>query len=188
MNNESYAISVPLPRAFTQGHYAPPSQLPLATISSVSGFLAMVSTASTCPSRLAMNGFANMRSILSAFSARVRSRARAKECMRGSRFREVGVGSPGRAGRCVDGACWSTDIFCFRITQLMRTRTISSTLTTMMMKCEKASGPTSCLCVFKAWLARFIAQREDLIASIEFQIRRKGREKLRPSRAQTKGS
>ena len=84
---------------------APPSQLPLATTSSVSGLRAIVSTASTWPSKLATKGFANIRSIFTAFNARVRSLARANGCMRGSRFRDVGVGSPGRAGRWADGAC-----------------------------------------------------------------------------------
>ena len=58
-----------------------------------------------------MNGLAKIRSSLAAFTARLRSRALANGCMRGSRFREVGVGSPGRAGRCVEGACCSTEIF-----------------------------------------------------------------------------
>lgn len=58
-----------------------------------------------------MKGFANILSILAAFRARIRSRARAKGWSKGSRLREVGVGSPGRAGRCADGACWRTEIF-----------------------------------------------------------------------------
>ena len=93
------------------GRYTPPSQLPLAITFNVPGFLAIVSTASTCPSSAPMNGLAKIRSSLAAFTARVRSRALANGCMRGSRFREVGVGSPGRAGRCVEGACCSTEIF-----------------------------------------------------------------------------
>lgn len=90
---------------------SPPSQLPLATILTVPGFLQSTSTASMWPSRLAMNGFANILSILAAFTARMRSRARAKGWSRGSRLREVGVGSPGLAGRCADGACCRTEIF-----------------------------------------------------------------------------
>ena len=92
-------------------YHVPPSQLPLATSVTESGFRTITSTASTWPSRLAMNGFANMRSIFAAFSARVRSRARENGCILGSRLRWVGVGSPGRAGRCAEGACWRTDIF-----------------------------------------------------------------------------
>jgi len=52
-----------------------------------------------------------MRSIFAAFNARVRSRARANGCIKGSRLREVGVGSPGRTAMWEDGACWRTDIF-----------------------------------------------------------------------------
>jgi hypothetical protein len=58
-----------------------------------------------------MNGFANILSILEAFRARIRSRARAKGWSKGSRLREVGVGSPGLVGRCTDGSCWRTEIF-----------------------------------------------------------------------------
>ena len=61
-----------------------------------------------------MNGLANMRSILAAFNARVRSRAREKGCCKGSRFLRVGVGSPGLAGRWAEGACCRTEIFCRR--------------------------------------------------------------------------
>lgn len=90
--------------------YTPPLQLPLAIFTSESGCLAIDSIASTCPSKAATNGFANILSIFTAFSARARSRARAKGCMRGSRFRDWGVGSPGRVGRCCSGACCKTDI------------------------------------------------------------------------------
>lgn len=30
------------------------------------------------------------------------------------------MGSPGRAGRCVEGACWSTDIFYVRLVKFWR--------------------------------------------------------------------
>lgn len=90
---------------------SPPSQLPLATTLTVPGFLQSTSTASMWPSKLATKGFANILSILAAFRARVRSRARAKGWSKGSRLREVGVGSPGLVGRCADGACWRTEIF-----------------------------------------------------------------------------
>lgn len=90
---------------------SPPSQLPLATILTVPSFLQSTSTASIWPSKLLMNGFANILSILAAFRARVRSRARAKGWSKGSRLREVGVGSPGLVGRCADGSCWRTEIF-----------------------------------------------------------------------------
>ena len=95
--------------------YAPPSQLALATVVSDFGFLTRTSTASECPSRLATKGLANIRSIFAAFKARVLSLARANGCSSGSRFLEVGVGSPGRIGRCVDGSCCSTEIFCPRV-------------------------------------------------------------------------
>ena len=75
------------------------------------------STASAWPSSAAMNGLENMRSILAAFSARVRSRARANGCCNGSKFLCVGVGSPGRAGRWAEGACCRTDIFCENVSQ-----------------------------------------------------------------------
>ena len=88
----------------------PPSQLPLATTSNDPGFLHSTSTASIWPSRLSTNGFANIRSILAALSARVRSLARAKGCRRGSKFLEVGAGSPGLIGTCEEGSCCRTDI------------------------------------------------------------------------------
>ena len=91
--------------------HIPPSQLPLATVVSDSGFLHKTSTASICPSRLSTKGFANILSIFAAFNARVRSRARANGCISGSRLREVGAGSPGRRAMWDDGACWRTDIF-----------------------------------------------------------------------------
>jgi hypothetical protein len=69
-----------------------------------------------------MNGLENMRSILAAFSARVRSRARANGCCNGSKFLCVGVGSPGRAGRWAEGACCRTDIFCEIVGQKHRHR------------------------------------------------------------------
>jgi hypothetical protein len=75
------------------------------------------STASAWPSSAAMNGLENMRSILAAFSARVRSRARANGCCNGSKFLCVGVGSPGRAGRWAEGACCRTEIFCESVGQ-----------------------------------------------------------------------
>ena len=58
-----------------------------------------------------MNGLENMRSIFAAFNARMRSRARAKGCCRGSKFLRVGVGSPDLAGRWEEGACCRTEIF-----------------------------------------------------------------------------
>ena len=76
------------------------------------GRRASTSTASECPSRAAMNGLANMRSIFAAFNARMRSRARENGCCKGSRFLRVGVGSPGLAGRWAEGACCRTEIFC----------------------------------------------------------------------------
>ena len=85
--------------------HTPPSQLPLAIVVREPGFLVKTSTASVCPSRLSTNGFANILSIFAAFSARVRSRARAKGCNNGSRFRDAGVGSPGRLGRWEEGSC-----------------------------------------------------------------------------------
>lgn len=91
--------------------HAPPSQLPLATTFSEPGLRAIVSTASTCPSKAATNGLAKMRSIFAAFTALIRSRARANGCISGSRLRDVGVGSPGRLGRCAEASCCSTDIF-----------------------------------------------------------------------------
>lgn len=67
---------------------APPPQLPLAMLTMESGCLDIVSIASTWPSRAATKGFANILSILAAFSARVLSRARAKGCISGLRFRD----------------------------------------------------------------------------------------------------
>jgi hypothetical protein len=85
----------------TKRTYTPPFQLALATVVNDFGFLTRTSTASECPSRLATKGLANIRSIFAAFKARVLSRARANGCINGSRFLDVGVGSPGRIGRCV---------------------------------------------------------------------------------------
>ena len=84
---------------------APPSQLALATVVNEPGCLTTTSTASMCPSKLSMKGLANILSIFAAFRARVRSLARAKGCIKGSRLRNVGVGSPGLVGRRISGAC-----------------------------------------------------------------------------------
>lgn len=103
----------------------PPFQLALATAVSDFGLLTRTSTASECPSRLATKGLANIRSIFAAFNARVLSRARANGCINGSKFLEVGVGSPGRIGRCADGSCCSTEIFYpHRDRQCMRERPV----------------------------------------------------------------
>jgi hypothetical protein len=90
----------------------PPSQLALATSVMLFGRRESTSTASACPSSAAINGLENMRSIFAAFSARMRSRARANGCCKGFKFLCVGVGSPGRAGRWAEGACCRTEIFC----------------------------------------------------------------------------
>jgi hypothetical protein len=100
---------------------APPSQLALATSVMEFGRRESTSTASAWPSSAAMNGLENMRSIFAAFSARMRSRARANGCCKGSKFRCVGVGSPGRAGRWAEGACCRTDIFCESVGQVAKT-------------------------------------------------------------------
>jgi hypothetical protein len=68
--------------------FTTPSPLPLAKCSSEFGSLAKEYTPSTWPgSKSPTKGFANMRSILVAFSARVYSRARSKGCCLGSRLR-----------------------------------------------------------------------------------------------------
>lgn len=109
---------------------APPSQLPLAMSLRESGRLARTSTASVCPSKLPTKGCANMRSILAALRARMRSRCLANGCTLGSKFRDVGVGSPRRPGRWSAGECWSTFIFCndFRgpLSNIESTRTYHS--------------------------------------------------------------
>jgi hypothetical protein len=99
----------------------PPSQLALATSVMVFGRRESTSTASAWPSSAAINGLENMRSILAAFSARVRSRARANGCCNGSKFLCVGVGSPGLAGRWAEGACCRTEIFCESVGQIAKT-------------------------------------------------------------------
>lgn len=114
--------------------HTPPSQLPLATAVSEPGCRTTTSTASTWPSRLSTKGLANIRSIFTALRARVRSRARANGCMSGSRFRDVGVGSPGRVGRWDAGACCKTDIFWRTITIRIGQQKVDLRRTTIVLR------------------------------------------------------
>ena len=105
------AASVHLAREKETRHL-PPSWLAEATALSIPGTLSRYVTESACPSNAATNGRANIRSNLLAFSARLRSRARACGCWSGSRFREIGAGAPEVVGRCETGSCVRREIFC----------------------------------------------------------------------------
>lgn len=67
---------------------------------------------SICPSSAATNGFANSRSSLAAFIARVYSRGFSKGCIFGSRLRCTGAASPRRAGAWLSSDRVSALIFC----------------------------------------------------------------------------
>lgn len=121
------------------------------------------STASAWPSSAAINGLENMRSILAAFSARMRSRARANGCCNGSKFLCVGVGSPGRAGRWAEGACCRTEIFCESVGQSIKDVEQSRITTIVTLRSSGRSG-----CSFVTFVGLKFSAQFSVISQLVF--------------------